>query len=132
VGATIERLSAHIRRRFAGQADLQEDFAVQGAFADGVIAIVGAIDCIVRPHVDAMRAGKDAVAPGPQEIALTVEHDHRMLAAVEGINPVPAIHPDGSDIAEDIALGQFSPAGLSPIRKRAAADDVGHVSCFLR
>ena len=58
------------------------------AVADGVIAVVGQPQRVVGRHVDAVRAVEDPLAPGAQEVALAVEDDHRVRAAVERVDPV--------------------------------------------
>ena len=111
MGAAVERLAAHIGRRLAGDADRQQHLAVERALADRVVAVIGQPDRVVRRHEDAVRAQEHALAPAPQEIALAVEHAHRMLAAVEGIDVVVFVDPDRRDIGVEFHAGrQFGPA----------------------
>ena len=111
VGAAMERLAAHIGRRFAGNADRQQDFAVERALADRVVGVVSQPDRVVRRHEHAVRPRKDPLAPGAQQIALAVKDAHRVLAAVEGIDIVVFIDPDRRDIGVELHAGrQFGPA----------------------
>ncbi|RXH39552.1 hypothetical protein XH94_16700 [Bradyrhizobium zhanjiangense] len=47
VGAAMEGIAAHERRRLCGEADRQQHLAVGGAFAHGVVAVVGAVKIVV-------------------------------------------------------------------------------------
>src|SRR5215213_9550797 len=79
VGAAVERIPAHVRGRFARNADLQQHFAVGSYMTDSVVSVVGAPQRIVGRNVDAVRARKKVFAPGPQELAGSVKDKHRML-----------------------------------------------------
>ena len=94
MGAAVERLAAHVRSRLAGQAERHQHLAVQRALTNRVVAVIGQPHRVIRPHVQAVRAGKQPLPPGAQEIAGAVEHDHRVLAAVEYIDVVAAIDAD--------------------------------------
>src|ERR1700758_3069329 len=83
--------------------------------ANRVVAVVGQPDRIVRRHVDAMRPHEDALAPRAQEIAVAVEHTHRVLAAVEGVDVVFLVDADRGDVGVELHAGRQ----LSPI--------VGHI-----
>src|SRR6185436_12043416 len=61
--AAMKRFSAHVRRRFAGDTNLQKNPAVERALAHGVIAVVGAVERLVRADVDAVRIPEYALAP---------------------------------------------------------------------
>ncbi len=63
VGAAVKRLAAHERRRLVRDADRQQHLAVGGAFAHGVVAVVGAIEIVVGVDVQAVRAVEQAFAP---------------------------------------------------------------------
>jgi hypothetical protein len=63
-------------------------------------AIVGQIDRIVGPHVDAVRPRILAFAPGAQKIALTIEHHDRVFATIEDIDVVFIVDPDRPDFLE--------------------------------
>ena len=69
VGAAVERLAAHERRGLVRNADGQQHLAVGGAFAHGVVAVVGAIEIVVGVDVQAVRAVEQAFAPARDEIA---------------------------------------------------------------
>ena len=56
-----------------------------------------------------MRAREDALAPGAEEIAVAVEHDHRVLAAVEDVDVVVAVDADAADFLERPAGRQLRP-----------------------
>ncbi len=126
MGAAVKRLAAHIGRRLSGDADLEQDLAVEGAFADAVSAVIGQVDAVVRPHVDAMGARPQAFAPGAQEIALAVEHHDRVFAAIERVNIVLGVDPDGGDLLERPAGRQLRPILDDAVFEVAATDDFWH------
>ena len=126
MGAAVEGLAAEERRRFAGNADLEQHLAVERALAHGVVAVVGAIDGVVWPHVDAVRAMESALAPRFDEVALAVEHDHRVLAAVEDVDAVLAVDADGSRIAELPTIRQLGPILGRLVGELSLAQDHSH------
>src|ERR1700721_1109561 len=65
MGAAVERLAAHERRRLVRNADGQQHLAIAGAFADGVVAVVGAIEIVVGIDV---RAGGAREQASPQAL----------------------------------------------------------------
>jgi hypothetical protein len=109
MSAPVQRVAAHIRGRFARHADLQQHPAFEGHVTDGVIAVVGAPQRVIRRDMDAVRAGEQALAPGSQEIAGAIEDDHRMLAAAEDIDVVAAIDTDRGDLAIGPSGGKRAP-----------------------
>ena len=88
MGAAVERLAAHIRLWPVRDADRQQHLAVDRALAHGVVAVIGAIEIVVGVDVQPMGAVEQAFAPAPEEIALAVQHHHRMGAAVEDVDAV--------------------------------------------
>src|SRR6266849_137969 len=52
VGTAVERLTAHKRRWLAGNAELEQDLAVQSDLAYEMSAIVGQEHCVVGSHMD--------------------------------------------------------------------------------
>src|SRR5215472_1606551 len=127
VRAAVERLPAHIRRRRAGDADLEQELAVGRGFAHEMAAVVGKVERIVGPHMDAMRPRVLAFAPGAQEIAVAVEYDDRVLAARERIDIVLAVDPDRGDLLERPAVRELRPILDDAILKVAGADDLCHL-----
>ncbi len=105
----MEGLAAHIRRRLVGYPDGQQHLAVEAAFAHRVVAVVGAVDRLVRPHMDAMRAIEETLAPGAQKFAVAVEDDHRVLAAIEDVDIVLGVDADPRNFLQRPAIGQSSP-----------------------
>ena len=77
MGAAIERAAAHEGLRLVGDADLDQYLAVERAFADRMIVIVGAVNGIVGTHADAVGVLEDALAPRLQKIAVSVKNQHR-------------------------------------------------------
>jgi hypothetical protein len=124
----MEWLAAHERRGFLRNADGEQHLAVGGAFAHGVVAVVGAIEIVVGVDVQAMRAGEQAFAKTLDEIAVAVEHDHRMLAAIEDVDAVLAVDRNRGGVGELPAVGQLCPVLHHAIAMLAGAEDVLHVS----
>ena len=100
MGAAMKRLPAHVGSRLAGNAQREQHLSLQRAPADGVTAIVGEPDRVVGRHEDAVGAGKHSFSEGAQEIAVAVEHDHWMLAAIEHIDIVVPVDADAADFLE--------------------------------
>jgi hypothetical protein len=59
--------------------------------------------------MDAVWPAEHAFTPGAQKIALGVEYSHRVLTAVEGINPILPVDTDCSAIAQGDFLGHLRP-----------------------
>ena len=83
------------------------------ALAHGVVAVVGAVEIVVGVDVHAVRALEQALAPRAQEIALAIEHDHRVLAAIEDVDPILAVHADRRHVLEIPARRAASPSSRS-------------------
>ena len=85
--------------------------------AHRVIGVVGAVDDVVVDG-DAVRAGEDALAPGPQKLPVAVVDDDRVLAAVEDEDAVLRIGGDPGHVAVGPARGQLLPV-REPAQKSA-------------
>src|ERR1700741_2928936 len=96
----MERLPAHKRRRLAGNAELEQDLAVQRDFANKMAAIVGQKDHVVGRHMDPVGPRIPLLAPRAQKIAPAIEDDHRVVAAIEDIDIVVAIDTYTADLFE--------------------------------
>jgi hypothetical protein len=83
--------------------------AFQRALPHRVIPVIGQPQRLVGGHEHAMRAGKNPLPEGSQEIAVAVEHHHRMFATVEDVDIVFAVDADTADFLERPAGGQFRP-----------------------
>src|SRR4029079_9826922 len=88
--------------------------------------IVGQVERVVDIDVDAVRARKLALAPRAQEIAFAIEHDDRMLAAVERVDAVLAVDRDRRDVLELPAFGKLCPVLDDSIAVLAAPQDRCH------
>ena len=110
-------------RGLVGHADGQQHLAVGRDLADRVVAVVGAVERVVAVDMDAVRAAEQAFAPRAQEVAVAVEHHHRMLAAIEDIDVVLAVDGHGGDVAELPAVGQLGPVLDHAITMLAASKD---------
>src|SRR6516164_6901209 len=117
---------AHEGCRLAGNSNGELDASRGGALAHGVIAVIGAIECVVGVDVEPVRAAKHTLPPGAQEVSLAIEHHHRMFPAVENVNLVLAVDPDGGDVLERPPVGQFRPVLHHPIAMLAAAQNYRH------
>src|SRR6202163_401880 len=127
VGAAVERLAAHERWRLVWDADRPQHLALHRAFARRMIAVIGAIEIVVGIDVQPMRAAEQPFAPAGDEIALAVEHDHRVRAAIEGVDAVLAVNRDGRDIGEIPAVGELGPVFHHTVAMLARAENGRHV-----
>jgi hypothetical protein len=100
VGAAVERLTAHKGRRFAGHAELQQDFPIERDLADKMPAVIGEEHRVVWGHMDTVRPRELALTPGAQKVAVAIEHHHRVVAAIENVDIVAAVHPDPANLLE--------------------------------
>jgi len=62
-----------------------------------------------------VRPPEDALAPRAEKIPVAVEHDDRMLAAIEDVDVVLGVHADARRLHERPSLGQASPALDRPV-----------------
>src|SRR5215467_14198193 len=125
--AAMKRLAAHIGRGLAGNSKSQKHPAGERAFADRVVAVIGQKNRVVRRHVDAVRAFEDAFAPRPQKIAVGIEYDHRVFAAIEAIDIVVLVDPNGGDIGiEGPAFRQFGPVVGDLVTKAVGSEYYRH------
>src|SRR5947208_10935088 len=127
VRTAMKRLAAHIGRRLARHAELQQDFAVERDLAHKMSTVVGEEHRIVRCYVDAVRTRVLALTPRSQEVAFAVEHHHRMVSATEDIDIVVAVDPDPADLLELPAIRQLRPVGIDLISIVAASHDHRHI-----
>src|SRR5215467_7727955 len=76
----------------------------------------------------AMGPGKEAFAPGAQQIAIVVEYRDRMLAAIEGIDIVLAVHPYCGTIPKGDLVRDSGPVFLDLEGPFALAEPLRHRS----
>src|SRR5215470_421871 len=101
VRRTIEGIALPFGGRIIGAAQGHEQLAVQGKFLHCVDAIIHTVDHIIRADMDAVRTGAEhALAPGAQEVAVAIEDNYRMLAAIEDVYVVLRVHCDASHVDE--------------------------------
>src|SRR6185295_14076047 len=132
VRATVKRFPAHERGGFAGDADRQLDLARAGAAPHRMVPVIGQVEHIVLVDVETVRALEYALTPGAQEVAVAIEHDDRVLAAIEDVDLILAVNADGGNVLEAPAVGQFGPVLHHAIAMLAAAQDHRHRAppCF--
>lgn len=131
VGAAVEWIPAHIGRRLAGHAQLQEQLALRSEFAHGMVAVVAAVEHVVGADVQAVGVAEHPLPPGPQKVPLAVEHDHRVGAAIEYIDAVLPVHRDGAGVAHVPALRQVAPVHVHFVAKAALTEHRCHLSPLL-
>src|SRR6267154_627160 len=74
-----------------------------------------------------MCAAEQPFAPACDEIAVAVEHDHRVDAAIEDVDAVLAVDRDRGDIAEVPTLRQLRPVLHHAVAMLARAENGRHV-----
>ena len=109
VGAAVEGVAAHERRRLAADAKGEDDGAVQLTLAHRVVAVVGQVDAVVRPHRYAVGPGVHTLAPGPEEIAVLIKDDHGVFAPVENVDVVLGVHAHCGALFEGPTVGELAP-----------------------
>src|SRR2546425_392070 len=99
-----------IGRRVQGP-ERREQLAVGRELPHRVVAVVRAVDHVVRADGDAVRAvGELALAPGPEEVAGLVVDDDGVVTAADQIDPILGIDGDPRDVAVLVAGGKLLPA----------------------
>src|SRR4030095_4472192 len=83
-------------------------------------------ESITGVDVQNMRAVEQAFAPTGDEIALAVEHHHRVVAAVEDVDAVLTVDRDRSGVRQAPARGQFCEILHHAVAVFARAEN-GHV-----
>ena len=95
MGAAVERVPGETGCGFAGRADGQHDVALRRTLAHRGAEIVGQVEHVIGAGGCSVSIDEtDVLAPGAQEPAVPVEHDHGMGAAVEHVDVVLAVHAD--------------------------------------
>ena len=110
VGAPVEGIAAHKWGGLAADTQRPQHLPVQSTFSDRVVAIVGTINSIIRSHGDAVGPGEHSLAPGAEKVALAIEHDHRVLSPVEGVNVILGVGADGGNFFEAPSIRESAPA----------------------
>jgi hypothetical protein len=123
----MEGLAAHVGLRLAGDAEGQQHLAVEGAVPDRVVAVVGQPQGLVGRHVDAVGAMEHALAPGAQEVAVAIQHDHRVLAPIERVDAILLVDAHRGDVGvEFLPRRQLCPAVDDLVSIGARAQDDRH------
>src|SRR5262249_49081739 len=104
----------------AARAQGQQQPAVRSKLPDGVVAIIGTEDGIIRPDEDAVWPRKQAFTPRGQPSAVAVKHQDRVGAAVENVDAVARIGGHGGDLCPGPAIRQLRPAIMRLVAKDTA------------
>src|SRR5262245_4834501 len=95
MGRTVKGDTTKALGRLIGRANGKQELALRGELADRVVAIIRTVDGVVRADVDGMGpAREESFAPRTQEVAFTIEHDNRMLAAGDQVNIILGVDID--------------------------------------
>ena len=113
MSAAMKRLAAHIGGGLAGDAELEQHLPVECDLAHKMAAVIGQEHRVVGGHMHAMRPWILALPTRAQEIAGSVEHHHRVLAAVEDIDVVVAVDADPPTSLKDQPSGNFAQSALT-------------------
>ena len=98
--------------------------------AQGVVAIIGQPEGVVRGHVQAVGAAEHALAPRAQKVAVAIEHDHRVRAAIERVDAVLPVDAHRGHVGVELAARrQLGPVvdDLVAIGARAQDDRHAHL-----
>src|SRR5579871_159646 len=80
-----------------------------------MVAVVGTIEGVVRPDMQAVRVAEELLPPAVDKAAVAIEDDHRVRAAVEQQHAVLPVHRDRGHVAELDLLRQLAPIRQGPI-----------------
>src|SRR6266498_844731 len=106
MGAAVERVAAHKGDGLAARPKGEQDLAIQGTLADGVIAVVSAEHRLIGRHGKAVGAREDLLTPRTQEVAVAIEDHHGVLTAVEDVDVVLRVHPNRTNFLKRPAIWQ--------------------------
>ena len=127
MGRAIEGGTAPPGSRLLLLAQSEDEPAVEGELADGVHAVVGAPDVAVGADGEPVGAvAEDALAPGAQEVAVTVEDHDRVRAAGERVDIVLGIDGNAGDLDEGVAWRELRPAFDWFVGEGAGTERNGH------
>ena len=110
VRGDAEGVAAHRGGRLPRRAQGHQELPFRGELADGVVAVVRAVDGVVGADRHAVRVGEDSLPPGPQQAPVAVEHDHWAGAPVEDVDVVPGVDADRRGLPVGPAVRQVSPS----------------------
>jgi len=74
-----------------------------------MVAVIGQKDRIVGADMDAVGPVKYPFAPGAQQIAFGIEDGDRVLAAIEGIDPILLVDADRCAVTQGNFVRQLRP-----------------------
>ena len=126
-----ERLAAHRLSGYARPPDGVQQLAVGRELPNRMIAVVHAPNRAVGRYRYAVRIGEYPVSPSANNLALRIEHHHRMRAAIEHIHAVIGAHIHRRRLSIHSAFGQTAPViarYLIPVFARTQQDHIA----FLR
>ena len=83
------------------------------------------VEILVVVDEHAVGVGEDTLAPGGEIVAFPVQHDQRVLAAIEQIHPVLGVGDDGR-LSQLPTLGQLLPI-LNALVSVLAIPDSSHI-----
>src|SRR5215470_18327394 len=93
VRALVERLTTQRLGWFSPDTEGHQHLSIQSALSHGMVEGVGQPDSIIGAHGNGVGVGKHfLVAPAVKKIALTVQDNDRMLAAVEQVDIVAGVN----------------------------------------
>jgi hypothetical protein len=116
VSAAVERFAAHVRSRLSRDADGENHFTFERALAHRVISIIGAVKILIRTDMYTVGALEQAFAPGAQEVALTIEDDHWVSAAIEEVDLILLVDGNTRNVI------QLPPSELAPVPRHFVAE----------
>src|ERR1700679_1657934 len=87
-----------------------------------MVEIVGAVDAVVGPDVQAVRPDENSLAPGELELSVGGQHHHRMFGPGEQVDLVARIRGHAGHFAELPAGGQPRPVELRYVSEPGGAD----------
>src|SRR5436305_1749146 len=115
-GAEINACSAGVGR-LTLETKRHQQPAVRRELMRDVSQIIGAVDRIVRPNRDAVRPSEEPFTPRSEKVAVAIEHDNRVFAAIEDEHAILRVSGNAGDFGPGNLSRQPMPAivGLVPV-----------------
>ena len=98
----------------------QKHLAIDCTLLYRVVQVIGAVEGVVGAYGKPVGPGEHPFPPRLQETAIAVEYDHRVLAAVEHINPVLGVDAHRRHFNVSPSIGQLTPIFLHLVKEFAA------------
>ena len=101
-------------------------YLISGIPVLAVVAVVNAVDGVVRAYGDAMSVAEDALAPCTKHISIGTEDYHGVRATIEDVDVIMGVHGYGGGLFVTPSFGQIAPVFSRDFVGKAFAAQFDH------